>query len=274
MSENGALQLAIVGYPVRHSLSPLLWQGVGSRRGLHVDYTSIEIEPGDEEGWLGVWQSDLRAFNVTAPYKEHAVEMCLDLDRSAADIGAVNTVVRGVRGWTGYSTDGYGLVRALDCSGERFPGREVMVLGAGGAGRAVAAALQVAGARVTIVTRTPAEVARGCEGCPQISWRRFAEAGPFDIVVNATPLGRESNLSPPDLTAGTFARDALFVDLNYVPSFTAFMESARDAGARVVNGLGMLVHQASLGAALVFYDDQGAAESLEEDFWAVARSLC
>lgn len=267
----GAIRLAIVGWPVDHSLSPALWEGVGARRGLTIEYGRIPVAPGDYDAWGSVWSSALDGFNVTAPYKEQAAALCAALGPSAAAIGAVNTVVRlDDDEWAGNSTDGYGFVRSLLASGEPLRDRDIVVLGTGGAGRAVARAAADAGARVTLVSRSPSAEVRGCGGMPRIDWEALLDTGPLDVVVNATPTGRE--VAPP-LPYATAFRDALAVDLNYSPPVTPFLEAAHAAGARTLNGLGMLVHQACLGAALVLDGDSAAAEAYEEDFWAVARSV-
>ncbi|MFN2382857.1 MAG: shikimate dehydrogenase [Gemmatimonadota bacterium] len=265
------LQLAIVGWPVGHSLSPALWEGMGARRGMVIEYGRYPITPGDDAAWSALWSSDLAGFNVTAPHKERAAERCATLGPLAARIGAVNTVVRRGGAWEGHSTDGYGFVRSLLASGERIRGRWMAILGTGGAGRAVACAALDAGADVALISRTPARDAPGCEACERLSWDALTHSGPFDIVVNATPLGRSGDDAPPLPYA--CCADALAVDLNYTPAATPFLRAARMAGARTLNGLGMLVYQACLGAALLLDGDPSAAEMYEEDFWATARQL-
>lgn len=271
MSRAG-VRLAIVGWPVDHSLSPVLWEGVGARRGLTIEYARIPIAPGDYGAWGSVWSSALDGFNVTAPYKEQAAALCATLGPAAAAIGAVNTVFRREDAWAGHSTDGYGFVRSLLASGEPLRGREVVVLGTGGAGRAVARAAVDASAQVTLVSRSPSADVRGCDGIPRIDWEALLDAEPFDVVVNATPIGRGRGAPPPLPYASGFGQ-ALAVDLNYAPPVTPFLEAAHAAGARTLNGLGMLIHQACLGAALVLDDDPAAAEAYEEDFWAAARTI-
>lgn len=263
------VRLAIVGWPVGHSLSPQLWEGVAARRGIALEYARVAVEPGHWPAWDAVWASDLAAFNVTAPYKEKAAALCAALDPAAERIGAVNTVIRRRDTWVGSSTDGYGFVRSLLAAAETVRGRRFAVLGTGGAGRAVARAATDLGAAVTLVSRAPERPVQGLPDAPRVGWESLAEAGPFDIVVNATPAG--GGAEPP--LAYELCRGALAVDLNYAPPVTPFLRAAHAAGARTLNGLGMLVHQACLGAALVFDGDPAAAESYEEDFWAVAREL-
>ena len=266
-------QLAIIGWPVEHSLSPALWEGVAARRGWTLEYGRYPVGPGDEEAWAAVWASELDGFNVTAPHKERAARRCDSLDPLANRIRSVNTAIRGGDAWRGFTTDGYGFVRSLLAEGERVRGRSVAVLGTGGAGRAVAVASADAGADVTLVSRTPSRTPPGCEDLPRIDWEDLVDAEPFEVLVNATPIGRGRDAPAPPVPFERCCPDGLAVDLNYEPPLTPFLEAARERGARTLNGYGMLVYQACLGAALVIDGDPSAAESYEEDFWAVAREV-
>lgn len=264
--------MALVGWPVGHSLSPPLWEGVGRRRGIAIEYARYPVEPGNWDAWDALWVSDLDAFNVTAPYKETAAERCDALSPAAERIGAANTVIREDARWVGHTTDGYGFVRGVLATSEPLKGRAVAILGTGGAGRSVARSAAEAGADVTLVSRFPSRAPRGCEDLPRIDWEELA-AKRFDVVVNATPIGRGQAAGPPPVPYARCCQGALAVDLNYVPPVTAFLRAARAGGARTLNGLATLVHQACLGAALLLDADPAAAESYEDDFRAVAREI-
>lgn len=266
-------RMAIAGWPVDHSLSPALWEAMAARRGLALEYGRYPVAPDDEDAWAGAWASDLDAFNVTAPHKERAADRCATLDPSARRIGSVNTAIRRGTEWEGHTTDGYGFVRSLLAADEPLRGRSVAVLGTGGAGRAVARAAADVGARVTLVSRTPSKPVEGCDDLPVIDWEALVAADPFDVVVNATPLGRDESDPRPPVPFARCCPEGLAVDLNYAPPATAFLRAARECGARTLNGLGMLVHQACLAAALVIEGDPAAAESYEEDFAAAAREV-
>jgi shikimate dehydrogenase len=269
----GAVHLALVGWPVGHSLSPLLWEGVGRRRGVAIEYGRYAIDPEDMSSWDALWASDLHGFNVTAPYKERAAARCDALSPAAGGIRSVNTVIRDDAGWTGHSTDGYGFVRAMLAADEPLRGRSLAVLGTGGAGRSVGRAAAEVGAEVTMVSRFPDRVPHGCEDLPRIGWDELPRRDSFDVVVNATPLGRGRSPNEPSLPGARTAACSLAVDLNYTPPVTSFLRAARAAGARTLNGLSTLVYQACLGAALLLDRDPAAAESYEEDFRAVAREV-
>lgn len=210
---------------------------------------------------------------MTAPYKERAAERCDALSPPPERIRAVNTVIRSGDGWIGHTTDGYGFVRGLLAADEPLEGRSVAVLGTGGAGRSVARAAVDAGAGVTMVSRFPSRVPRGCEDLPRIDWEALGAAPAFDVVVNATPISRGRAAGPPPVPYARCCPGALAVDLNYTPPITSFLRAARAGGARTLNGLATLIYQACLGAALLLDRDPAAAESYEADFRAVAREL-
>jgi shikimate dehydrogenase len=267
-------RLAIVGWPVEKSLSPLLWKGVGARRDIPIEYRRWPAPPDDPESWERLWVSDLSGFNVTAPYKERAATRCGGLESLAREIGAVNTVLKRNDRWEGFTTDGYGFVRSLEVEGEKLAGRAIVVLGTGGAGRAVARAAGEAGASVTLVSRSPERTPAGCEGCEVRGWDALEEGEPFDIIVNATPGGKDPGSDPsPFPFEAALAHNGLAVDLNYAPPTTGFLIDARRVGARVRNGLGMLVYQACLGAALLVDENPSAATEWESDFRTVAAEL-
>jgi shikimate dehydrogenase len=269
----GAFHMALVGWPVGHSLSPLLWEGVGKRRGVAIEYARYPVDPEDATSWDALWASDLHGFNVTAPYKERAAARCDALSPAAAGIRSVNTVIRDASGWIGHSTDGYGFVRAMLAANEPLRGRSLAVLGTGGAGRSVARAATDAGAAVTMVSRSPDRIPPGCDAFPRIGWEGLPEQGPFDVVVNATPVGRGRTAGELPVPWVRACAGALAFDLNYAPPITTFLRAARATGARTLNGLSTLVYQACLGAALLLDRDPAAAESYEEDFRAVAREV-
>ncbi len=271
MSEvKSSYRLAIVGWPVRSSLSPELWETMGERRGLEIEYQRWPAEPGDKEAWEAVWDSDLDAFNVTAPYKEVAAGRCDRLSSAAERIASVNTVVRKSSGWRGETTDGYGFLRSLEEADVPVAGQRIALLGTGGAGRAVARAAADSDARVTFVSRAPERAVTGCEDCDRVGWDALDLLESPTIVVNATPLGRQAGDEPP-IPYRTWFPSAAAVDLNYDPPVTRFLELAALEGARAMNGVGTLVHQAAMAAALVIDDDPRAAAGYANDFRTAAQ---
>ncbi len=263
-------RLAIVGWPLAGSLSPELWETMGEERGLEIEYERYPVEPGDKEAWEAIWDSDVDAFNVTAPYKEAAAARCDRLSSTAERIASVNTVVRKPGGWRGETTDGYGFLRSLEEADVSVTGQGIALLGTGGAGRAVARATADSGARVTFISRSPERSVAGCEECGCVGWDALDLLESPTIVVNATPLGRQAGDEPPIPYRAWFP-NAVAVDLNYDPPVTRFLELATNEGARAINGVGMLVHQAALAAALVIDDEPRAAAGYANDFRTAAQ---
>jgi shikimate dehydrogenase len=197
---------------------------------------------------------DIAGLNVTMPHKDDAARACDELSDDAAALGTVNTVVTRDDGSRyGDSTDGEGFLRSLADAGLDPAGRSVLLLGAGGAARAVALALGRAGATVTVAARRPdraeatAALAPGGNVAPLDDLDAVVAA--HDVVVNATPVGMSGEEAP--LRGTTLGSDHWVVDLVYHPAETPLLALAAARGARPVGGLGMLVHQAAIAFELM-----------------------
>lgn len=223
-------------------------------RALDLDwaYLAFDVEPGQVGAALdGVAAFGLEGLSVTIPHKQDVAARLSRLSPLAAAVGAVNTVVRDPSGsLRGENTDGPGFLRALrDDEGFDPAHKRCLIIGAGGAARAVVKVLADEGAtEVVVVNRTPEraeEVAALAGGCGRVGLA--AEAGEADLVVNATPVGLAGSgleglpVDPADLGPGQ-----LVVDLVPNPAVTPLVEAARQKGAAATNGLGMVVHQAAL----------------------------
>jgi shikimate dehydrogenase len=237
----------IIGWPVSQSLSPAIHNAAFAALGLDWTYVPLAVRPGAiEEGMNLLRELGVEGANVTMPHKRVVVALLDRLEPDAAALGAVNTIVRDGKALVGHNTDGPGFVAAL-ADGAAFDptGKTAVVLGAGGAARAVAVALARAGAVVRVSARRPeqaSEVAALATGIEVAAW---GDSSPADLVVNATP-SREGL----PLASFAFAPGVLAVDLIYLPPMTEFVRFARDAGATALDGLGMLVHQAALSFRL------------------------
>lgn len=245
----GATRIAaVIGSPVRHSLSPALHNAAFQQLGIDWAYAAFEVAPGDAPAALAAMRVfGLGGLSVTMPHKEAVAGAVDALDPAAAALRSVNTVVpQGDGSLKGYSTDGPGFVASLAAAGVVVAGRSVCVLGAGAAGRAVIDALARAGAaRVTVVNRTPAgaEQAAALAGAAGVVGVA-ADVASADIVVNATSVG----MGTTDLVCDVSLLSAgqVVADLVYHPRRTALLQAAQAVGATTVDGLGMLVHQAAL----------------------------
>ncbi len=249
----GTRVAAVIGSPVRHSLSPALHNAAFAAAGVDWVYTAFEVAPGQAGAALAAMRAlGLGGLSVTMPHKDDVAAAVDVLSPAAAALRTANTVVRGADGrLEGHSTDGEGFVASLREAGIDPSGAAVAVLGAGGAARSVVDALARAGAAsVAVVNRTPAKaaVAAALAGDAGVVGGREHVAA-ADIVVNATSVGMgavdgAADALPVDPTL--MRAGQVVADLVYHPLDTALLVAARAAGATTVDGLGMLVHQAAL----------------------------
>jgi shikimate dehydrogenase len=198
----------------------------------------------------GLLAAGFAGANVTIPHKISAFDICDTIDDTARRAGAVNTLVFQDGKIAGSNTDGYGFVANLHAHGvDPAPG-PVLLLGAGGSARAVAAALLDEGASVTVVNRTRARaegLAREIPGLRIAEWdARVPALADHALVVNTTPLGMVGH-TPLDLDLSRAPASLVVADNVYVPLETPLLAAARARGLRCVEGLGMLLHQAVPG---------------------------
>lgn len=259
MSAHGsdaARRALLLAWPAGHSLSPAMHDAAFRELGIAARYEAREVPPeGLAEAVAELRGPGVLGANVTVPHKEAVLALLDGLEPEAAAIGAVNTIVRADGGLRGANTDGAGFLRALRQDAGFDPaGAEVLLLGAGGAARAVAHALLGAGAaRVGLHNRTPERAAALAAAFAERGELRVLEAGELsggleraDLLVNTTSVGmarggRDPDVSP--LPAGLLPRRALVVDLVYRPARTRLLREAEAAGLPTQNGLPMLVYQ-------------------------------
>lgn len=252
--------LGVLGWPLERSLSPVIHQAAFRRLDLDWVYLPFPVEPGR----LGDAIRGLRALgaigaNVTMPHKETVIEHLDDLSGDARSISAVNTIQRIGDRLIGHNTDVDGFASFLtDDAGLDVQGLSCLVLGAGGAARAVVCALERCGASgITVSARRgdqADQVVALATPTRRLEWDEApTHAAGFDLIVNATPLGMKSE---PVLTDVSFRAGQAVVDLVYDPPVTPLVERARRDGAAGWGGLGMLVHQAA--ASLRIWSGQEA----------------
>ncbi|MEQ1699442.1 MAG: shikimate dehydrogenase [Ilumatobacteraceae bacterium] len=239
---------AVIGSPVRHSLSPALHNAAFEQLGMDWVYTAFEVAPGRAQAAVDAMRAlGLGGLSVTMPHKEAVAQAVDSLDPAAAALRSVNTVVPQADGsLMGYSTDGAGFVASLATAGVSVVGRSVCVLGAGAAGRSIIDAVARAGAsRLVVVNRTlsTAEEAAALAGAVGIVGSAD-DISAADIVVNTTSVGMNSDELPCD--PASLHAGQVVADIVYHPRETALLRAAAAAGATAVQGLGMLVHQAAL----------------------------
>jgi shikimate dehydrogenase len=260
---------AVIGDPVRHSLSPVLHNAAFRALDLDWVYLAFEVPRGQAAAAVtGMWALGIDGLSVTMPHKD-AVAAAVDrLSPTALALGAVNTVVRRADVLEGHNTDGAGFIAAVrDDEGFDPTARRCLVLGAGGAARAVVKALADANAAQIVVvnrTRTRGEAVAALAG-PIGRVGTVEEVAEAELIVNATPVGMTEDArlgaqlrsvdrtvideTGPDpavtVDPAWLGAGQLVVDLVYDPPLTPLVETARARGAAAVSGLGMLIHQAA-----------------------------
>ncbi len=262
------VRLGVLGFPVAHSLSPAMHNAALAALGQNTRYAKIECPPEELAGAVDLArQAGFIGLNLTVPHKIAAVELCHELDETASQLGAVNTLLFDGDRTTGFNTDGPGLVRTIrDVFSFDLRDLRVMILGAGG-GAGTAATLQCAlekCPRLVLVNRTEDKARDVAKRASQIlrtdrlegpsdrvtviPWTDSAlreQLARTDLVINATSLGMKRS-DPRLLPAALITPDLMVYDMVYRPAVTRLLEDANAAGARTANGLSMLLHQGAL----------------------------
>ncbi len=246
---------AVLGHPIGHTLSPVMHNASIASLGLDAIYLAFDVPPDRLMDVLPAMQAmGFGGVNLTVPLKEVAFAALSDLDDSARLLGAVNTVAFHETGMRGYNTDGEGFLRATEeAFGPCIAGATVFVVGTGGAGRAVALMCAQAGAADVLLSdiddqrseRVAEEILEHTNGvavrcigaADQVEACRTA-----DLVVQSTPVGMNPD-DPALLPPEAFAPHQKAFDLIYMYPETPFLRAAKEGGAAIANGLGMLLHQ-------------------------------
>jgi shikimate dehydrogenase len=242
----------VIGSPVRHSRSPAIVNAAFAAAGLDWVFAAFEVPDGGAADAVAAMRAlGLGGLSVTMPHKAAVIPALDRLSPAAAALGAVNCIAREGDELVGHNTDGAGLVRSLADAGVEVAGARCAVLGAGGAARSVVLALAEAGAaEVAVVNRTPARAeaavalagAVGRVGAPP-------DVADATIVINATSVAMgvpDGSAGPLPVPAEALGAHQVVVDLVYVPLVTPLLAAAEARGARTVDGIGMLVHQAAI----------------------------
>ncbi len=250
----------IIGNPVEHTMSPVIHNTLSQSMGINMAYVPFHVKDGQLEAAVkGAYGLNILGMNVTVPYKSDVVAQLAEIDPLAEKIGAVNTLVRTEGGYKGYNTDMTGLLRAMKSDGINIEGEEVIILGAGGVGRAVAFLCAANGAdKVYLLNRNvekadsvAAEVnkALATEHVETMALSDYQKllrgAENRYVVIQCTSVGLSPNVNDVVIADGDFYHYIRFgYDLIYSPRETQFMKYVTDNGGMAFNGLKMLLYQA------------------------------
>ena len=249
---------ALIGDPVEQSPSPAMHNAALRALGLNCAYIALRVPKSMlTDAIAGVRALGIAGLNVTIPHKIGIVGLLDEFDESAGLVGAVNTVKNNRGKLIGFNTDGEGALRALEGKIGSVKGKEVVLLGAGGAARAIAFSIARAGARLTIANRTVSR-ARALASTIEQKLKVNVEVASLGraeltkalknagVLINATSVGMHPKTNKTLVSASMMHRGLVVYDIVYEPLRTKLLREARRAGGKTIDGLGMLVHQGAL----------------------------
>lgn len=249
---NNAIKVGVVGYPVSHSLSPRLHNYWIKQYNIHATYEAFAVESGNLAAFLRQMpESGFRGVNLTIPHKETALTLLDEVGDFAKWIGAVNTIIVEDGKLIGKNTDAYGFIQNLISGGHTIASDRVLVIGAGGAARAVCIGLLGAKYKVTLVNRTKERAEKlaaslNSDDVTVINWEELENnLSTTALLVNTTSLGM-SGQPPLEISLDKLSPDAVVTDIVYNPLITPLLAMAMKRGNPVIDGLGMLLYQAQL----------------------------
>lgn len=257
MEINGYTRLCgLIGNPVEHTLSPAIHNTLAQKEGHNLVYVPFHVEQGLlKDAVKGAYGLNILGMNVTVPYKSDVIPHLTEIDSLAAKIGAVNTLVRTDGGYKGYNTDILGLYRAMCSEGIRLEGENVIVLGAGGASRAVAFLCAEKNAKKVFLLNRSVEKAQAvADEVNQAFGRECVVPMPISayeklpdekyLAIQGTSVGLYPDIDRAVIEdAAFYERIHTGYDLIYKPAETKFMKLLKAAGGQAYNGLKMLLYQ-------------------------------
>jgi shikimate dehydrogenase len=249
---------AVIGDPVDHSLSPVMHNAAFQKLGLNLVYVAFKVtRNGLKDAISGARSLGLRGLNVTMPHKKAVMGYLDETDSTAEAIGAVNTILNNEGKLVGYNTDGKGAMIALQENGIYPEEKKMLLLGAGGAAKAIAFQAAQEVEELVILNRTSEKATKLAE----LLYKKFGkkvkggalsaevlkeEMKTTDILVNATPVGMNPDVNTSPVPSDLLRRDLCVMDILYNPLETKLVEDAKAVGAKVVLGLEMLLYQGAV----------------------------
>jgi shikimate dehydrogenase len=251
---------ALIGYPVDHSLSPIIQNASFRHLGLDYVYVAFNVQPEELKGAiLGVKSLGIYGLNVTMPHKISIIQYLDELDVDAKRAGSVNTILNLNGKLIGYTTDGIGALNALKYAGVDPSGKKIVILGAGGASRSISFALAKWACEIVVLNRTLEkammlvnDVKRALGAETNIRASQFndenlrMEIENADILINATSIGMKPKEAETPVKREFLRRDLVVFDIVYDPLETKLLREAKIIGAKTIDGLSMLIHQGAV----------------------------
>ncbi len=270
----------VMGYPIGHSMSPIMHNREFEALGLSNHYAAFNVQPSQLKTAIeGVRALHIKGLNVTIPHKVAVMEYLDEIDDEAQLIGAVNTIKNEDGRLIGSNTDGQGYLRSLLplLKQRELNRKKILVIGAGGASRAIVTSLARHGVeQLDITNRTVSKADKLVEHVKRFVPSTSAELSDaeknlsnYDIIVNTTSVGMSPHINEVPINIDNVKEGAIVSDLIYNPLTTKFMQKARDKGAITDNGVGMFVYQ----GALSFEKWTGIEPSIERMTETVLKKL-
>ena len=273
----------LIGNPVEHTLSPVIHNTLAELTGENLVYVPFHVPTGYvEDAVKGASALNLLGMNVTVPYKSDVIPHLKDIDPMAAQIGAVNTLVRAEGGYKGYNTDNPGLYRAMCVDGVEITEEKVLILGAGGVARAVAMLMaQKGAAQVILLNRTPERAQKIADEVNEITGTNVAEGRALEdyknldtdgkyLAIQATSVGMHPNVEDVVIADEAFYQKIhTGYDLIFNPWETRFMKLVKEQGGRAFNGSKMLLYQ-----GIIAYELWTGKQISEDHAQIVYRKMC
>ena len=273
MEINGKTKLmGLIGNPVEHTMSPVIHNTIAEHMNENMAYLPFPVKEDLEVAVKGAYALGVQGINVTVPYKSDVMSSLIDVDRQAAIIGAVNTLVKADGGYKGFNTDLPGLYRAMKSDGIELTDAKVVILGAGGAARSAAFLCAFHAAKeLYILNRTVekaelvAEEVKEKTGFDKVVAMALTDydklSGDGYLCIQATKVGLYPNVDDTPVKEPAFyEKIAVLYDLIYTPWETMCMRLARESGAKAYNGLKMLLYQAV--AAYEMWNNTSVSEEI------------
>lgn len=249
MDINGKTKiLGVIGDPIEHTLSPIIHNTLSRIKGINAVYVPIHVEEDIAAAVKGLYASGVCGLNITVPYKQQVMESIVDIDALAEKIGAVNTLVPDKDGYKGYNTDMPGLKRALESNGVSLSGRKAIVIGAGGAARAVCVMLEEYGAEeIYLLNRTIEKAEAIASELSKVKALTLSDYKDIPdgkyLMFQCTSLGLKSGDGLAIDDDDFYKKADYGYDLIYNPAETPFIKNLNILGIRNDNGLTMLLYQ-------------------------------
>jgi len=250
--------LCLIGYPVEHSFSPIMHNAVIQELGIDYVYIALPVKPENlRNAILGIKALGIVGFNITIPHKERIIQYLDELDPIAEKIGAVNTVKNIKNKLVAKNTDAEGAKLALEEAGCSLRDKNILIIGAGGAARAISFALAEKAKKIVILNRTEIKAIKIAEelnnyfkidaiGLNNSIKNLKNEILKADILINTTPLGMYPKIEESPVPKEFLRKDLFVFDIVYNPIETKLLKNAKEVGCKTLGGLDMLINQGAI----------------------------